>query len=263
MLPCFAVDDLFDAADRNSELVRQFKDWSLLGRAKPSNLAHTRFGHLGVLRTVPGASAPGASFGLAVLHVDLLGPEEQMIRSNAGRVVTVVQDPKAIRDRAEVQFPRYAVSSWGNSFSAGLHDLDPTVTLWINLAGPDPARIRPLNLFPESVSKWSNVRSAECVLAGDAAELSDPGIELPLANKEGGAAFEARHADGTVVGHFGAPNADVPRPRSLNAREGISVTNYTTTKGSDMNVPDVPNPEEQPEPQQVDTDGSDTTDDAE
>jgi uncharacterized membrane protein YccC len=40
-------------------------------------------------------------------------------------------------------------------------------------------------------------------------------------------------------------------------------TSDATKEGPDMNVPNVPNPEDQPEPQPVDTDGGDTTDDVE
>ena len=83
-----------------------------------------------------------------VPHVFGVAPEKQMVRSDAGRIVAVVQHIQSGRDRTVVEFPGQAVSL-DPSLST-----TPALKLAVAFGGrscPEPAAIRLLDLGPESV----------------------------------------------------------------------------------------------------------------
>lgn len=64
--------------------------------------------------------------------------EEQMLRANAGRIVTTVADPHAFRDRSVVQFPRNAMNTDASTMCT-TRKTYPTVWLpWKQTARPYP-----------------------------------------------------------------------------------------------------------------------------
>lgn len=124
---------------------------NLLGfRAKhrPANLA--RFiCYPSTLRPRVARSRKGAaSFTGHVLRVVLGGPNEQMLRPNAWRVVAAVAHEQAGRDGAEVQLPGVAVRSGCLAIPRG----ELAVPRSIDPGGPKPALAALINLRPEPLS---------------------------------------------------------------------------------------------------------------
>ncbi len=80
------------------------------------------------------------------------GAQEKMIRSHARRVVTLVEHPKAIRDRAVSQFPGHA-----GCYLTGIVDTNNPIPSATSGSLPFPTSVRIIhtqNTFPEALLKW-------------------------------------------------------------------------------------------------------------
>ena len=85
-------------------------------------------------------------------------PEKQMVRTNTTRVIAVMTNEHARRNRAVRQFPRYAMSA-NIPFAIGPAS-DDAITEAVRGRSPQPAAIRPFNLAPETTSSgaiWPRV----------------------------------------------------------------------------------------------------------
>ena len=85
-------------------------------------------------------------FSYHVLSVVAQSAEKEMVGSYARRVIAFVKDSFLIRDRSIVQFPRKAMRSY-DDFRG---DTKGTITPMTTTAGPNPAAIGFLNVFPEA-----------------------------------------------------------------------------------------------------------------
>jgi hypothetical protein len=194
-------------------------------------------------RKQPLASTPGAlpiasaPFAHHVSRIVCRRSQEQVIGPDAWRVVAVVTDEHAIRDRAVGQLPYNAVRHVG---LMGANANRP-VPEGRRGAGPHPTPLRSLDLFPEAVSQGAPLNAAagdsSACLGAEArtstlnpggnggewacADFADPGdassgsgytasngaeLTLPLLDdgREGEkirSALDALARDGTVTGH--------------------------------------------------------------
>lgn len=87
-----------------------------------------------------------ASLGPHIGKVVTSRTQEQVVRSNAGRVVAMVQNAQAIRDRTIDQLPRYAMCEV--YLLSGYSDT--TVASFICAGSPQPAAITSQYFCPES-----------------------------------------------------------------------------------------------------------------
>lgn len=76
------------------------------------------------------------------------GTEIEMIRSHAGRIVTVMEHSQAIRDRAEMDNPRGSVSA-EDTAAVRLSDTAP-VPILVEAASPKPTAVRLLDITPKT-----------------------------------------------------------------------------------------------------------------
>ena len=81
-----------------------------------------------------------------IAHVVELGAKEEMIDTNTFRVVTAMQDGKAVRDWPSLTLPGISVSRM-LSFVVS----DKPVSSICAMADPIPARLSLINLLPESI----------------------------------------------------------------------------------------------------------------
>jgi hypothetical protein len=105
-------------------------------------------GSTGVTVRSASSSVVGASLRDHVVNVVLHRPQEQVIRTDARRVVTPVADEQAGWDRAEVDLPRDAVGQFETLVCRA--DTDDAVALRQMVRRPCPATGRLLNLGPEA-----------------------------------------------------------------------------------------------------------------
>lgn len=146
---------LVDSARLDSELLR---DCDSSSAADPigSKLANQRLGQFGIAASLPlkgrrSFLKRSASFGAHVSIVVFSGPQEEVVRANAGRVVAAVQDTEFIWNGSMHEFPRDAVRVDDTPAPSGKgSDLDVPVAVGIECASPDPAGFSLAYFWPES-----------------------------------------------------------------------------------------------------------------
>lgn len=87
-----------------------------------------------------------SSFISHVLNVVVLGPKEEMVWANTGRIVAAMKDKCASRDRANYQFVGHPVSQKRAFLHSGL-----SVTSSVMTGSPDPTGICLIDVTPEPV----------------------------------------------------------------------------------------------------------------
>jgi len=90
------------------------------------------------------------SFPDRIIHIVHTCPEEQVIRSDARWVIAFVQHPQALWDRPIRQLPGDAGGLAKSALDADLH-----ISATDGMASVLPTPVRPINLGPEPVHKWS------------------------------------------------------------------------------------------------------------
>lgn len=87
-----------------------------------------------------------ATLFLHVAHVGAMVPEEEVVGSDATRVVAVVQHVHPLRDRAYVQLPRHAMRSQHLTSTV----VNPAVSRGVSTTSPHPALRRLADVTPKS-----------------------------------------------------------------------------------------------------------------
>jgi len=125
---------------------------------------------------VPGSMT---TFLYHVLSVVAQSAEKEMVGSYARRIIAFVKDSFLIGDRSIVQFPRKAMRS-DDDFRG---DAKGTITPMTTTAGPNPAAIGFLDVFPEA----NLGRLGVSVIASLAANISTAALDLtrPSVKKPG------------------------------------------------------------------------------
>jgi len=141
MFPSFSKHDAVDGHHGNTVDSRQ--------RVLRNARAATDLKHLFCRQLVGFAclTASLTTFGAHILNVIQWCPKEQVIRSDTGGIITVMQNLKPIRDWSVVDQP--ACPRCYN-FTISTSFTDGAIAPPIALAGPNPALVGPFNITPES-----------------------------------------------------------------------------------------------------------------
>lgn len=83
----------------------------------------------------------------SVLSVDLRSPKKQAIGIDASRIIAIVEHPKAVRDRAETEYPRCSMRV-DHAVRRNPHSKISIAPIH-NACSPDPTTVCFVNLFPE------------------------------------------------------------------------------------------------------------------
>jgi hypothetical protein len=108
--------------------------------------------------TVLGPSSLAPFYAL-ITFIIVMCAEEKMVRSNATRIVTMMEHVQLIGDRAVCQLPyktmRHATNVVASTLSidSGFYEKSPIAKV-IFLAGPVPTIISLLNVCPKTLGKW-------------------------------------------------------------------------------------------------------------
>jgi hypothetical protein len=100
-----------------------------------------------------------STFGELVVRVLLRGSQEQMIRTNARRIIAAMAHLHPVRNRSICQLVTHAVGSKVPPSAAVLMNLTIGHRSWQSVASPQPASIRLLDSCPKTFNQWGWLRN--------------------------------------------------------------------------------------------------------